>query len=60
MERAAERTEENQMGKDVFEKVELYIKFFQIQTALDKVTDPESRTILEEQKKEITERLQPK
>ena len=60
MERAAERTEVDQMTNEQSTRYELLARFFEIQTAIDRVTDPASRTILEEQKKEITEKLKSK
>lgn len=60
MERAAERTGYEQMTNEQSTRYELLARFFEIQTALDRITDPASRTILEEQKKEITEKLKSK
>ena len=60
MKRAATRTEVDQMTNEQSERYELFARFYEIQTALDRITDPASRTILEEQKKEITEKLKSK
>lgn len=60
MERAAERTGYEKMTNEQSIRYELLARFFEIQTALDRITDPASRTILEEQKKEITEKLKSK
>ena len=61
MERAAEETKEvYQMTDNQSNRYELLARYFEIQTAIDRITDPASRTILEEQKKEITEKLKSK
>ena len=57
MKRAAEQTEVTEMTNEQSSRLALLARYFEIQTALDRITDPVSRTILEEQKKEITEKL---
>ena len=57
---AEEKTEVYQMTNEQSTRYELLARFFEIQTALDRITDPASRTILEEQKKEITKALNSK
>ena len=60
MKRAVEQKEVLQMTNEQSMRLELLARFHEIQTAIDRITDPASRTILEEQKKEITEALNSK
>lgn len=39
------------------ERYELLARFFEIQTAIDKVIDPDALKVLEAQKKELSKRL---
>lgn len=55
---AVNNMKEVEMTDKQFDRVTTLEQFFTIQKALDEVTDPASRTILEEQKKEIIERLE--
>ena len=57
MQRAVENTEVTPMTNEQSTRYELLARYFEIQQALDRITDPASRTILEEQKKEIIHRL---
>ena len=58
MKGAVEKNSEvTSMTNEQSTRYELLARFYEIQTALDKLTDPESIKILEAQKKEITERL---
>ena len=57
MSKAVEQTEEMPMTDKQATRYELLARFYEIQTALDRITDSASRTILEEQKKELIERL---
>ena len=60
MERAAEQTEVVLMTNEQSTRLEIMARLNEVQNALDQITDPASRTILEDRKKELTERLEPK
>ena len=60
MKRAAEEREVNEMTNEQSSELEDLKGFYELQKALDRLTDPASRTILEEQKKALTERLESK
>ena len=60
MKRAAKEREVNEMTNEQSTRMELLARFYEVQTALDRITDPASRTILEEQKKELIDRLESK
>ena len=57
MQRAVEQMEVDKMPNEVSRDLQNLRAFYEIQKALDKITDPASRTILEEQKKELIERI---
>jgi hypothetical protein len=57
--RAVENTEVYQMTNEQSRELEYLRSFYELQKAIDRLTDPESRTILEEQKKELIKRLEP-
>ena len=59
MERAAER-EVMPMTNEQSTRLELMARLNEVQNALDRITDPVSRTILEDRKKELTQRLDTK
>ena len=60
MERAAGEREVNELTNEQSSELENLKGFYELQKALDRLTDPASRTILEEQKKELIDRLESK
>ena len=60
MKRAAEGSEVNEMTNEQSCELEELKAFYELQKALDRITDPASRTILEEQKKALIDRLESK
>ena len=60
MKRAAEEREVNEMTNEQSSELEDLKGFYELQKALDRITDPASRTILEEQKKALIDRLESK
>ena len=60
MKRAAEERKVNRLTNEQSRELENLKGFYEIQKALDRITDPASRTILEGQKKALTERLESK
>ena len=60
MVRAAEEREVNELTNEQSSELEDLKGFYELQKALDRITDPASRTILEEQKKALIDRLESK